>query len=137
MINFMVSILDGLSRLCYMAGRQRYFRTSLILVCAMAFGALAWARTMQSQDTTIYPLPPAAIRATLVNRYVNASGRLVMDGAYEVKSSIAGVFWQTLRFIPMITPGSAQTLSVLDDNLPATHNDVVTLVGKILEGQPQ
>src|SRR5262249_44837821 len=46
-------------------------------------------------------------------------------------------FWQTMRFIPLTTPGSAQTLLVLDENLPAANNDVVTLVGKILEGQPQ
>jgi hypothetical protein len=137
MINILISVLDGLARLCYFAGRKRHFRTGLFLACVMSFGALAWTRNMLTQDTTIYPLPPAAIRATLVNRYVNATGRLVTDGGYEVKSSIAGLFWQTLRFVPMITTGSNQPLSVLDDNLPATNGDVVTLVGKILEGQTE
>src|SRR6266542_5998083 len=107
MINLMVRVLDGLAQLCYLAGRKRHFKTGLFLVCAMSFGALAWTRTMLAQDTTIYPLPPAAIRATLVNRYVNATGRLVLDGTYETKSSIAGLFWQTVRFIPMMTSGSA------------------------------
>jgi hypothetical protein len=141
LVGGLVRGLDTVARLCYFAGRNRTFRSGLFAACVVFFGALVWARTARSEDYTVYPLPPAAIRATLINRYVQASGHLLSDGAYEVKSTagIGGLFWQTLRFIPLSLTGSTKPLSVLDENLPANAFNPagVTLVGKLQEGQPQ
>jgi hypothetical protein len=137
MMKWFIRGLDWLARLCYMAGRSRYMKTSLFLICALAFGALVWVRTVRTYDYTIYNLTPRYIQATLINRYVRATGNLLYDGAYDVKSPLLGVFWQNARFIPMTIPGINQPLEVLDQGLPQNTptNGPVTLVGRMLVGQ--
>lgn len=134
-----VSGLDRLARLCYMAGRSRFIKTGLFILCVLIIGVLVWVRTIRAYDYTIYPLTPRFIKATFVNRYVSATGNLLYDGAYDIRTSLLGVFWQNTRFIPMSIPGSNQSLEVLDDGLPRSPqaSSPVTLVGKILVGQDE
>ncbi len=139
MRNLIIHSLDWLARLCYLAGRSRHIKLGLFILCALAFGALVWLRTARTNDYTVYPLSPRYIKATLVNRYVKATGSLLYEGAYDVRSPLLGIFWQNVRFIPMSISGSNESLEVLDAGLPPrpVARNPVTLVGKILIGEDQ
>ena len=139
MSNLFIRSLDWLARLCHVTGRNRVAKTGLFMVSILAFGGLIWVRTARSADLSVITLPPTFIKATLVNRYVRASGDLLFDGEYDVQTPLLGIFWQNSRFVPMSISGSGESLIVLDEGLPRAFNQdtPVTLVGKVLTGRDQ
>lgn len=134
-----IQSLDWLARICYKAGHNRQIKACMFLLCALAFGALVWLRTVRTNDFRVYPLTPPFLKATLVNRYVKATGNLLTKGAYDIKVPLLGFFWQSIRFIPMSINGSNDSLEVLDEGLPtqAGTTNPITLVGKLLVGEDQ
>ena len=137
--NLVVYSLDRLARLCYMAGRSRWVKTGLFVGCVLAFGAFIWARTELNTDFTIKPIPASFTRSDLLNRYVQVTGSLLSDGAYEIRTPLLGIFWRNIRFVPMSISGSSQSLLVLDEGLPQApdHGTPVTLVGRVLLGEDE
>jgi hypothetical protein len=135
--NLVVFSLNWLAHLCYMAGRSRWMKTSLFFGCMFAFGTLIWARTERSGDFTVNTLTSTFTKSELVNHYVQATGNLLSDGAYDVKVPLLGIFKQNVRFVPMSIPGSNQSLLVLDEGLPNATDltKPITLVGRVLIGR--
>jgi hypothetical protein len=137
MMNLLVRGLNDISSAFYWASHTLRVKTCIFLLCAIACAGLIWTHAAQSEDTTIYSLSSSVVRGTLVNRYVRATGHFLFAGAYDVRSSIAGFFWQTMRFVPLVPVDSQDPLLVLDENLLSTNNNgnPVTLVGKIMHGE--
>lgn len=139
MSTLFVRSLEWLADLCYMAGRSRWVKTGLFVGCMVAFGTFIWARAELNTDFTIKPIPAPFTRSDLLNRYVQATGNLLSDGAYDIRVPLLGIFWRNVRFVPMSIPDTGQSLLVLDEGLPQSPDHVtpVTLVGKVLIGQDE
>jgi hypothetical protein len=135
--NLVVHSLDWLAHTYYQAARNHWVKTWLFIGCVVAFGLFIWARTELNGDFTVRPLASKFNRSDVLNRYVQATGNLLPDGAYDVKTSFLVLFWRNVRFIPLAIKDSSQSLLVLDEGLSQDAQQVmpVTLVGKIISGQ--
>ncbi|MCL4410282.1 MAG: hypothetical protein M1356_08225 [Gammaproteobacteria bacterium] len=136
MVNLIIRSLNRMSAISYFSGRSRLVKTIVLGIFVAAFAALFTMRNAMDIDTTIYPLPPVNLRSTMVDRYVRASGTFLADGAVEVRTRLLGVIDRVMRFIPLMTPGAAEPLMVLDENMPSFRagTNTVNLVGRILRG---
>jgi hypothetical protein len=139
MVSLLVRVLSGVSQLCYIVGRSRLTKAGVLAILAIAIASVVVNRSARSEDLTIYPLPAAHLRVTVVNRYVRTTGNILINGAYQVQTKIAGVIGSSLRFIPFLPTDSAEPVILLDEKLPSANSDntPTTIVGKYLRGDDE
>lgn len=134
-IRLLVSVLEHLGAFFYAAERSRAVRWTVFIVVAIVFFSLVPVHQMRTEDTTIYGLPASYLRATMVNKYVQTTGKLITNGAYQLPATDNGITWYTKRFIPFLTPNTREPLMVLDRDLPLPDaNGDVSLSGKMMPG---
>jgi len=138
MITMLSRVLEFICAVIYASGRSSIARWVIFGVCVIAFSSLVPLHQKRTEDTTIREMPAVYIRATMVNRYVRTTGKLINTGAYEVPVTADGLFWHTLRFVPFLTPNTREPLFIQGENLPAPDaNGDTTLVGKMIIGEDE
>lgn len=135
MITLQSRVLEFIGSLFYFIERSKAARWAIFFACVVVFGSLVPLHQKRIEDTTLYPMPAVYIRASMVNRYVRTTGKLLLEGAYDVQTTDNGLFGHTMRFVPFLTPNTREPLMVLQENLPNPDaNGDVTLVGKMMLG---
>lgn len=131
-------MLNTIGEIYFRLHQSKWFTLSIIgllLVCVVLIAGARPAETQRLYDVS--PFQPSSNISTLMDRYVQVTGKLDRSNVYQVKSTVVGIQVRGTHFVPMLIDGRTEPVMILDQDLPpATTTGDVQVTG-VLRGRPE
>ncbi|MFN3706629.1 MAG: hypothetical protein ACK4WM_11630 [Thermoflexales bacterium] len=132
------ALAQGLDGLAEAAARLHSTRIVRLIFVALSLGSVVGLMVAQPgrvENQSIRDTTPAEVDIGSIGTYVRVTGILDTQGAYRTQYRLGVIQLQGGRYIPLVVPGSAGAVYVLDEGLPPhAPDEFVTVVGQVVTG---
>ncbi len=117
-------MLNTISETYFRLHHSRWFALGAVAVFVACALLIAGARPAETQNLyNVSALQADSNISTLLNRYVQVSGKLDSTQSYQIQTDVVGLQVRGTHFVPLLIDGRDEPLIVLDQDIPSANAD--------------